>query len=147
MLTVSASFVLVSAALPLLSWLMASLCSCIVNGFVGSWCCSYLSSCSCLCVFAVDVFRTHPQHPVGRICCCRLCRACACYEDFLASSVDGRRVFESMEVAQDACEFVSSLSSFLKVSIFFSIILLVFFCLSSFGVVLRFCMNCRGCSL
>ena len=57
-LIISALTPLVSAAFPLSSWLMASLSSCIVNGFIVSWCCSYLSSCSCSCFFVVIVQRS-----------------------------------------------------------------------------------------
>ena len=64
-----------------------------------------------------------------------------CLKDFLASCLDRSRVFET-----------TGLSSFLIVRIFFLIILLMslFVCLSSFGIVMRFCMSRRrdsSCSL
>ena len=69
------------------------------------------------------------------------------YKDVLASVFDGSRVFfKSTEGAQDACDFVSSLLRLDRTYLFLDHLACVLFvvCLSSFGVMLRFCMSRRS---
>ena len=69
-----------------------------------------------------------------------------CYKDVLAYGFDRGRVSETTESAQSASDLVSSVVMFSVVRIFFLIIFAVFLffvCLSSFGVVLRFCTSHR----
>ena len=96
-----------------------------MNGFIVSCCCSYLSSCSCSCVFVVDHIRDI-LHVVFVFAGYVLQ---VCYKDILASGFDRGRVCETTESAQDASDvalFVFDRTQFVL------IILLVLFCLPVF---------------
>ena len=104
-----------------------------------------LMSSSLKCRALRRIPRTHPQHPVCRICCCWLRPACVFLRMFLrlvlveVMNLRPRKVLRMLQILCRLC-------SFLIIRIFFVIILRVSFFVrrSSYGVALRFCMSCRS---
>ena len=142
-LIISALTPIVSATLPLLKWLMASLSSCTVNGFIVCWCCSYL--CSFSRSFVADVeSSSYNSANTSTMSCLSFALlpalSCMCVVETFLRLVLMDAVFRSPRQVLRMFAMLCLLSSFLIVRIFFLIILLVSFfaCLSLFCVVLRF---------